>query len=119
MQIRKRLPEKAISGRTRRSRFSGLPLARTRSALVMLLSTSLTWGLNWRQAILILGDRYELLFLSASPACGPVRALLPRDATLLTWDGGKADAICCRRNLQNTNGGGTRERMYLERGKDV
>lgn len=61
-----------------RSRFSVSPLERTRSALVMLLSTSPTWGLNWRQAILILGGGRLVL----SPCC-PL-ALLPHLAALST-----------------------------------
>jgi len=41
-----RLPEKAISGKTIRSRFSGFARLKTLSALVKLLLTSPTWGLN-------------------------------------------------------------------------
>lgn len=61
-----------------RSRFSVSPLERTRSALVRLLSTSPTWGLNWTQAILILGSGRLVLSLRC-----PL-ALLPRLAALST-----------------------------------
>lgn len=54
------------------------PLERTRSALVRLLSTSPTWGLNWTQAILILGGGRLVLSLRC-----PL-ALLPHLAALLT-----------------------------------
>lgn len=82
------LPEKAISGRTMRSRFSVSPLERTRSALVRLLSTSPTWGLNWTQAIFILGGGRLVLSLRCPLALLPhLAALLARATSGLIGSG--------------------------------
>lgn len=47
------IPEKASSGRTRRSRSSGFALDKTESARFKLLLTSPTWGANCKHPILI------------------------------------------------------------------
>lgn len=56
---RQNSPEKASSGRTRRSRWSGSARFRTASALLRLLLTSPTTGANWRHPILILRPIYS------------------------------------------------------------